>query len=398
MPPGESEPQHTMHGPHSERMLGFMHELHTQADERATGDSRIAAFAIAASRAVTQNDNFRSTIHELLDFRPDISPNYAVNLTLRAIQKQLTRESYRRKYPEAYTNPDLWSRAIAEVSNPTNLAENDEFMWDIMYRHVQSNIAERYKSFTLLMHLMRNRFEDAPSILDIGCSQNQGLKRIAISHILPFAPFQSVIEDGREAPGLEIQILNRLVGTPLKLGPSIGIDIMHPRDVSNKEWARSCSFYPSELLLDQRREEYDLLDTAEPPQVGFYAADFTHFDHEDFSKESPVKKFDMVTFSTVLYQISDEAQRQKMLDNARRLMKPNGLIIVQDFVTVDPADNTRMVFHPNWFEHTFLYATMVIDPLDPTGQIREVFRWENGRCRRMMAGHELGRIMLFMGD
>ena len=397
MPPGESERHERIHDPHSERMLGFLHELHTQADERATGDSRIAAFAIAASRSVTQNENFRKTIQELLEFRPDISPNYAVNLTLRALQKQLNREAYRREYPEAYTDPELWGQAITEVTNPTNLAENDEFMWDIMYRHVQSNIAERYKSFVLLMHLMGNRFGENPSILDIGCSQNQGLKRIAFSHMLPFTPFQSIIQDGHEAPSLEMQILNRLVGTPLQLGPSVGIDIMHPRDVSNKEWARSCSFYPSELLIDQRREEYDLLDTAEPPQVGFYAADFSEFDHDDFNANSQTTKFDLVTFSTVLYQVSDEGQRQKMLDNARRLLKPHGLIVVQDFATVDPNDKTKMVFHPNWFEHTYLYGTMVIDPLDPTGQVHDVFRWENGRCKRMAAGSDLGRIMLFMG-
>jgi hypothetical protein len=395
LPAEEFERREATANPHSERMLGFLHELHTQSDPRSTGDERIAAFAVAANRSIYDDEHFRNVIDGLLSDRSELAPSYAVNLVLRALQKQLSRRPDSTGYPDAYTTPEPWRDSIAWVSEPENTAEHYDFVADLTYRQVQSNVAERYKSIALIAQLMSPRLSEHPTILDVGCSQNQGLKKLALSGQIPFAPFHSMSEQPPERTRLETEILNKLLVRAVPLGPSIGIDAIHADDANNKEWARSCSFYPSELLNDHRREEYDLLEMAHPPQVGFYQADFADLDIDDLLRQSPSERFDIVSFSTVLYQVSEE-QRATMIANARKLLKPSGLIVIQDFVTLDEQDHTKLVFHPNWFEYSYIYTTVVIDPLDTTGRAHEVFRWENGRCNKMKAGRDLGRVMLYV--
>lgn len=388
-------------GPIKETLAPFIEDLQIQArGGGSTHDSRIAAYAEAAQESLRKNRTFKETVGYLLTEKKDTSPSHATNLVLRALQKQLmVRDDL---YPLGYETPDPWKDAIQEVTEKDS-EKYDEFFEDIMTRNIQSNIADRYKAFDLILHLYEERFDPHPTILDVGCSQNQGLKKMSLTDKYPFKDVEVVGSeadivapikaDSRLDHSAFNRLIRRLFSDPFTIGRSLGIDIVPADNPSNARWARSCSFYPSELLNAEKVREYDAIDAANPKNVSFYQGDFSRLDHEDFVKNAPNERYDLVTFSTVLYQVSP-AKRKQMLENARQYVKPDGLIVVQDFVNVNRKDPTRLRFHKNWFKRPFLYTTIIRDPSDATGEMHEIFRWENGRCKKIKLLKDLGRISI----
>jgi hypothetical protein len=182
----------------------------------------------------------------------------------------------------------------------------------------------------------------------------------------------------------------------------MGVDIT-PLDANSLDWVKSCSFYPSELLDEELVREFDTLALAStglspskrlskklyslhPQNLGFYHGDFSDDESmSNFLEQSPVEKFHVVTFLTIMHQLSDE-ERTAMLKRAKDYLHPDGLIIIQDFARVNPDSPNQLEFPPDW--QPYLYRTIVIDPTKPNEGPRELLYWDWGRCEKVVLADE----------
>lgn len=358
-------------------------ELYAQIEKPPAGDERIAAFS-AAMITELQDEETRDFIKDLFAHRKDIAPSYAANLLLRGFQKQLLRDADRFDYPTSFDKTEPWRAAIREVLEDP--VRSEELVLDMFIRDVQSNIAERYKSFKLIMQAMKSRIGERPKVMDIGCSQNQGLKKLALGR--PFGEVE-VVNDGEGESIIDPNLtkkVNAELAKPFRIGTGLGIDIMPMNDPRVREWAKSCSFYPSELLDQELIDEYDLINQHDRvDNIGFDTYDFTSEALYRLSHDQFRGNFDVITLSTVMYQM-DEDERTRMADIVRRFLAPGGIVIYQDFGEVDKGDPTKLNYYKHWFLHKFSYTTAVLDTADPRDELQEIFRWENGRCQRMAMG------------
>lgn len=334
-------------------------ELRRQSTRPPGEDARIAAFASATLGLLNTPDGL--LIKQILGFRA-IGGSYAANLLLRCLQRQLLELDPH--YPGVYLTDQVWEAAWMRILADSH--SRQQFFADLSLRQVQSNISERYKSLKLIGQLTGRQ---SPRILDLGASQNHGLKRLALN--LPFTP----------VTGKFGQELNSLLNQPWPIGPSCGADLA-ASDNDSAAWARACSFYPSELLDTAARASYDELDTASPASV-----DFVELNAAGPTKQLAGKKFDLVFASTFLYQLR-AGQVPQVRKLAKSVLAEDGLIVYQDFIKLQP--DGRFSFPSNWHGQPFVYRTIVEKPA--TGEVLEAFQWQDGRCRGFKPGRDYGRL------
>jgi len=362
---------------------GLAYGLREQAMSPPGGDDRIAAFDYAMLAAL-EDPKLRGLLEEGFEHRyrqgRSVSPQYGANLCRHSFQKHFLRAREKFGYPEAFLEEDAWKEGINEIVHGQDSFH--ELRFDLLVRDIQSNVAERYKSLKIIMHFFRERLGDEPLVLDVGCSQNQGLKKIAAGY--PFDPVEVVIRNKDGTPtvaGLDYKstsAVNSVIAARQALGPSLGVDAWPLRDLDVKQWARGSSFYPSELLIPGLLEKYDELDNLQVGNVGFLEANFTE---KNFGNEA-YKMFDIALFSTVLYQLSPE-ERDRMLVNALYWVKPNGLVIIQDFTETVEGKPLQLYFPDKRDGVPFLYKTIVLDPSRIEEGFKECIRWQTPRCRQM---------------
>lgn len=366
-----------------ESRLEFIHGLRSVADswseyylEEDTANATIGHFSTAVHEGILHHPHFRELIDEMVRFRPGIEPRYGMMLLLRGYQADQL--SHNPDYPNGMQSMDAWLDVYDQVST-------DDLRWalvrnNICSQQIQSNIAERYKSVKLIAELYKDRFDGPPSVLDFGSSMLHGDIKLAYSQNdpprVPFGAINVMEQRGKTLPGKQDRLLqgivNRILAKEVEFGPMMGVDITNIDDPVVKSWAKSCSFYPDELLQPQRVKEYNDLDTLDPnhERVRFFRGDFLELEHTRFDVESPVKQYDIAVFSTVLYQLATEEERAKVRVNAYQFMNPKGLVIIQDA----PGGN---------FTKKYNYRTEVLDLANVHHGYQEVFTWENGRCQRM---------------
>ncbi len=375
---------------HDQRIETVELELKTQSspEHAPNNDERIAAFCRAAGKLLRKNDEYLDLIDDTLTYHATenggITPSHAVNLMLRAPQKQLLKKHEEKNYPKAYTDDKLWYKDLSEmVNNPDTWAE----LFIDMRRNVSSNVSERYKAFKAIFLVLQERFNQ-PRVLDIGSSQNQGLKKLGLN--LPFEPvnvIEPILDHSERGYHLGTheeaeEQLNQLLQTPLQLGPSSGVDFFTPDDPMNRDWAKACSFYPSELLDDNKLAKYDAIDQIDDvPNVDFIASDIFELEPKEVI-EKYEEPFDVITVCTMMYQLSKE-ERIELKSKLREFTKEDGLIIYQDFVAKDAKSPAELYFYKHWFGKPYRYRTIVEDLSAPSIGLQEVFRWENGRCGRV---------------
>jgi hypothetical protein len=366
---------------------------------------------------------FGGQLEQILEYRehtkPPLEGHHAMNLIRRALQKQ-----YLKMYPNLY--PILFDEVEMNRQAIRDLPRDESFFWDfdgdMQHREVQSNVAERYKAFKLIAHMYRDRLGSDPSILDVGCSLNLGLKKMALSGHHTFDSIEVVTQNrGEAARDYDLErAANKLTASRLAIGASMGVDLFSP-DFNNMEWVRSCSFYPGELLKPARIMAFDDLSHKDVAGIGFHKGDFTDEEEmaklptnfaktqwqnkrsrEEITQESLLemskfmgekhreeKLFDMAIFCTSMY-LMDQEQRLKSIERARRLVKRSGIIVIQDFAELDPQEPTGLQFHENFSYDAYPYRTYVVSPRGPEIRPQHIFSWENGRAQKLRL--ESGRL------
>lgn len=379
------------------RMERLAHDMRTQADTLTEEDGIEVAFYRAALERLDTDEDFRGLMLDFLRHRPELAPSHERYLPLRCFQKFAIR--WNPQYHKGFDSKQ-WKNLIKDTLSDEHARA--ELEHDLFNRHLQTNVADRYKSVPPLIGWLREnqRVGERVSILDIGSSVNHGLKKLSLMDILPgelfsptraFLPADSVRpwKDFSESEELTDRI-NTLQNTPVGLSVGVGIDREDMSTPDNEEWARAC-LTPREHQ-DGTVDNHDKLDMIRPPNVRFVKRDLLNPDESRDLHGSPEDNpfFDVVTIFTVMNQLSP-SDRYRLTSIARRHVKETGLLVIQDFARVNPDLDIEIDFlFQDWNRH-FSYRTIVMD-MQERGRYQEAMLFDGGRCKAFQPA--LGRFAL----
>lgn len=346
--------------------------------EEDPANKTLSIFAEAALKALDE-PHFRQLLEDVFLMRPELPMATTVKLLERVFQADALQHD-----PANYPY-----RTVPEWLDHFSLV-NEDFLrggvvWhSLMHRNLQSNIAERYKSVKLMGALLEDRFERPPTHLDVGSSVLHGDIKLAFNDVdVPFGPIEIVKPTGEHSYERD-QYFTKLANIALKqqvqFGSMVGVDITNVDDPVTRQWVKSCSFYPDELLDENKVREYKVLDELDPnhERVQVFRGDFANLDFKAFREVSPAEGYDIITFSTIFYQVETH-ERVAMLVNASQLLSDRGIIIIQDGIGGD-------------FSKNYNYVTSVIDSTARHPSEQVILRWEKPRCQRAALG--MGRFSL----
>lgn len=306
---------------------------------------------------------------EVRQLKGPMLPWHAHNHLLRAYQAQLIRqeEELELSYPGDFKDPEVWKAYILRITDSHDV----RFMTDLLVHSVQSNVSSRYRSMAMILDVLKD--ERYPMIdgiqhitaLDVACSLNRGYKHLASD--IPFTPIL-------EARGADLESANTSMQNRLAFVDSLGVDLKALNDDAAKAWATSCSMYPSEREDQQLVKMYDYLDNFTAPGLSFEDADFVEtgpegkWDVNGRLHPSRIQRYGVVSLITFLYQLSP-AERAIAMHHAKQVVRPDGLIIVQDFVDSPSTE--------------WSYRTSALDMKQPQKGLQPLFVWNNGRCDKL---------------
>lgn len=393
-------------------MVAFREELAREGEPRHTplGDRVLGSYCVAMSGLLneeTGDPHIRNLYRDIIRVRDESKktspPSGLVRLSITAAQKQLLAGNglpIGVRYPYDYVeNDELWTESLDMLYGAEEKFGHSELTFDQVAWNLQSNVSERYKGFKLPLVMFRERFGEVSRVLDVGASRNHGLKRMTQqSRSMRFNMTRVMeVQHGDEPTDKTDAYSSRKIRNALAAKiPLRGVGVEPFPVLINKEgqedeghrrWIESCSFYPSELMNRQRLNMYRKLDSMQIPGIEMRQGNFAvPYLHERFP-ELPDEPFDMVTFSTVLYQMRDKHSfLRAMLENALRYVKDDGMIIVQDFVKLNQDFPNDLEFPDNWYDEPYGYRTLIYDMTDQKRGFQEFVRWKNGRCMKMIWG------------
>lgn len=329
-------------------------------------------------------------------------PINVANLYLRKDQDFILRsEGAQSTYPFRFDRPQSWDSYFTTLE--VSPGEQERFVTTSRL-NVQTNFPDR-GALVKLAALLMDRTEPQ-HMLDVGCSRNLIAKKLAYPfrkhfpyqqiEVVSSVPTNGVVNVNRQASSRLMALLN---ANNFPVASSIGIDIQDmlleqegPEADLLRAWGRH-SYYPSEYKDRQQVWNFDLLEDQKLPSVKFFQGDITDFDHERFEHDFPdEKKADIAYMATVAYQLG-AAGVKAALSNIRERMKPDGVVMVTDFVEISP--DGEMEFSPDWPPYS--YRHYILDLAREEEGWKELFTVESGRARRVVLTPYAGRLALRRG-
>lgn len=350
----------------------------------------LGSFAAALLIGLETKPFISDSVEQMQRVRKELTAAHAVKLTERAfgdVMRQV--DPY---YPQGYRNPVRYLRGFDEIGSSEDHVKR---LYEHMYlRDVQSNIPERYKILKWLNVAYGDRFDGSPSVLDVGSSVLHGdlmlayegtsyapdlrFKEVDIVNYLNEDERRDLIEGKRDALVNPVQsgIANTALKQTVSYGNMRGLDLTNIDSSAIREWVRSCSFYPDEMLDPAKVAEYDLLETLDPRHDRVKFSMLNIADSNDVRKiysESAGQGFDIIFLSTVLYQTKSWKVRNMMFVHAIHLLSKRGVVVVQEALDGN-------------FEKPYEYTAWVHDPEHPSMKSQEIMRWKTPRCTEGMFG------------
>jgi hypothetical protein len=361
-------------------------------------DKYMCAFFTALEERILdpEQDSFRyDLIHRLLKPTNGEPPklDMAIQKLERATHKPALTSDWQSnqknpRFPEDFTDKDSYHKLWDYIYQGGDI--EDEFGYDLWIRELTTNISQRYVFVPLVFNILRlaeGRFPEPPKILDVGASQNKGLKKLGLQ--LPFE-IPKVMR-GREVEQLEpdhnmSQFIGRiLTEKEFKIGTSTGLDKVNMFDSKAQEWSYAC-YRPGEYTDEALMLEHEILSNTEAvSNVNFIDLDITDF---QAVKNSPLEpqSYDAVVTSMSWYEIASSPRRAA---NAYRsiqyLRKPDGLFMRHEFAWVDNLGNLRL--YPFSYGGPYRCITAVNDALKQRKgggtATSQFFSWRGGRGDEM---------------
>ena len=299
--------------------------------------------------------------------------------------------------PEGLDTPESWEDKITSIYT-------DESYGGLFQRYLllpnAANIPRRGVIYAGAIALSGR--EGSLKILDVGCSTNKSLVALAtpglsLGDIEVVDPIVNGKHSSFEVNDENSEVLNNLIrNNGVRVGPSLGIDIRDwLSDPFLANYVRSNSFYMEELFDERLIAQFDRLGKLRPRNVGFQVLDIT----VDYSDKEAMERaeakdpefdetFDVVYLSTMLYQLKKN-ERATALANAHKWVKPDGLIIVQDFVDFLPMGKTKFYNQAQW---RWKYNVWVKDMQMKQKKFRKYFNIESGRAERLVVQPIVGKL------
>lgn len=383
---------------HHKLLRNYTEELQSQIDEEG-GDPYFKACYQAQIEALEVNPDFKKVLEDYLWVNHERTPSYHGNHIARALQYMVLGKASRYDYPHAWNQPYLWGIVIQEVSKPGSRGRarfEESLTWPLA-----SNVARRALPLAALLGKMRQegRVGDEVNVLEVGCSQMQLLTKLAILHSGPVDKVTAekkvtrYTEDDKPYDAYEFDEHGTLVLERwLESAPNVrgtGTDILDAYDPVIRDWARSNSLRPKDLVDNGGvlAEAYDLLEASRPDSIRFHQADFSKLSREDRKALMDGDGYDVVFFPTINNQIGRRNERI-FNQNADRFVKKDGIVVEQDFSVPDPTDPSRMLRYQHWFRDPHAYGLSARRADDPEKKYHHIMTADTSRCERLIINKE----------
>jgi len=366
----------------------FSAVLAREAQDPISGDEVIGAYSCVMHELIETDPEIRRYFEGIFRNNHYEDADHAANLNFKSVQAWIIGNPLEQAYPVRFHTADAWRQILPKIFIHDSSINDARHWMDMSLRKlIVTNVAERYVTYPLLQLAFPDRFIH-PDTLDIGASQNIGPKHIALRRAFHY---MTVAESPHLSPihTQELTVkLNKVLAKPLEMGQMYGVDIWRDDDALNAQWARSSRFRPAELEDPEIVREYDeLVHARHLPNVHFVLADFGAKDVKVFRHAIEQHSFDWVTLFTILYMIPPE-ERQIMFNNAKRYVKDDGLIVVQDAMKLKaghegPALLDDFEFSAKNFSEDFGYSAWAYEMRDQEAGFQELWRFDTGRCHKI---------------
>lgn len=344
----------------------LLDEIIDQSHNPPGRDPVLGAFYEATLQTIDRGEPFSDLIHGVKINRQEITDKHLVNLLFRTYQfVRLSQGDLAYRY---IRDVAWWHTELSKIAGQDDGWKTFEQV--LLERSTTTTIYQRYAGpYALITHL----FDGQPvTVTDLGCGGNYGLRGIELGE--PFKP----IDD--QTPQMRV---NKLLSKPINLLSGLSVDKEEPDSEDARRWRFACSFYPNELdgIEDLQKFEAKIRGSQ---RVRFIQGDLLSatFDLK--------QKSDVLILSTILYQLGRQDQT-RLMERARDWLKPQGILIVQDFAEKDPKDPAHLDFSESWFGREFSYRTFVASTITQWA-FNEALQWNNGRCNLARAGQDFEYI------
>jgi hypothetical protein len=254
--------------------------------------------------------------------------------------------------------------------------------------------------------------------LDIGCSVNNNLKCIVLGQEDDFLYFPTpvvvnVADKARQQYTIDETktraVRRLLLDHQVELEQGIGLDLYDWRSPELAAHTRSSTFYLDELENTGLVQQYDRIVAATPDNVSFQQVDVT-IDYDSPGADEALERarrkivlgrsglqkpqfdelFDVVCLRTVLYQLP-ASERRAALENAHKWVKPDGIIMVQDFINMGHGVLSSIIPQKKWAGN---YKTWIKDMSESEPGFMHYLSADSGRARRVILMPELAKLAL----
>lgn len=344
----------------------FINELVDQSDNPPGGDSTLGYFYKAILTLILENQSFSEFLKKIKAKRVKITNKHLVNLLFRAYQ-YIKFEHNDIGYKN-FKSAEIWLRELnIFFENKKNFNKYKRILGKFS---TTTTIYQRYAGPYFIISSMFNGIPVA--IADLGCGGNYGLRGIELQEHF------SKIDDQTKN-----QIVIKMLRHPINIESGLAVDKEDPDSADVTDWRLACSFYPKELSqLDNVKVFEKRLRRSK--KIQFVRADLVVFDW------LPKRSVDVVILSTILYQLKTDEQIE-LLKKSKLLLRPNGILIVQDFAAKDKDNLKHLDFNQSWFGTEYGYRTFITSAAS-NWNFLEVLKWNNGRCSAVIEGEDFDKI------
>lgn len=351
-------------------------------------DTYVSEFANALGAGIAASEPAQLDISSaILDKRISgpFSSNLAFNSLLRLFQMRHMGES---DYP--YDISRTWHQKVKVLLS--NEDQRKQLAIDLSIWNVGSDVETRIAGPALVAHTLqseRTQDVDEPfTILNVGSARDHGLSML--TGVLPLPEIDICPASDVPDSAIYKKAVNKLLSRHINLGECYGVDLWPLRDIWWSQYLEACRFYPLELKDPEKRQRYRRLEAIRDadPRLHHTDADFADLDDSSSSINGSLNgleahsRYDMVLFSTCLYQNYPE-KRRRMFDNAIARLSPTGLVVVQDFCNNTNLDSPHPIDALEFngpASEPFSYVTMVYNHRQPQKGLVPFVHWNNGRC------------------
>ena len=339
-----------------------------QVQSKTHPDKSIRAYYLALQKIAKESQKFNQFLADIINKRTDLTEKHLANLMYRSTQYIMIYHNGKRDL--ATMEMDDW---IKEYSA---LLDNEALLDTHYIQNTTENTqTTKYQRYAGPKAALKAIYKNRPiNIADIGCGLNIGLPGIELDY-----PYMRIKDNTGDST------INKLVKDSVNVKKGISVDITNPKE--KLTWALACSFYPGELgSLEETETLIEFL--WNKTKTDFYQYDAKNIN--SLWNEKKLPKLDAAIASTFLYQLEDE-EREKTLKNIGKILKQNGILIVNDFVEVDGT----LSWDVDWFEKGGSSYRTVVLVKTKSGFSRpyEFIIWKNARCRGASAGRDFDKVI-----